>query len=186
MAKTSSSMVPLQTKAPMFVLPDVISEKNFNLADNSGKHATVIMFICNHCPYVKYIEEKLLAVARQYQHQGITFIAINSNDVEHYPDDSPLAMRETATAMNYPFVYLFDESQEVARAYNAACTPDFFVFDKDLALVYRGQFDDARPGNNITVSGASLTAALDAILAGKPVHAKQLPSLGCNIKWLPA
>lgn len=183
MAKTPSSMVPLGTFAPMFELPDVQTGKILRLADMLGEYATVICFMCNHCPYVKHIEDVLASVSRTYEAPGVSWIAINSNDVERYPDDSPLHMKELCREKGYTFPYLFDETQEVARAFGAACTPDFFVYDKNRTLAYRGQFDDSRPGNNIPVTGSSLTDTLDALLAGNAVSTAQKPSLGCNIKW---
>jgi peroxiredoxin len=183
MADTPSKMVPLGMIAPDFVLPDTISGENKSLTDLKSEKATVIMFICNHCPFVKHVQKQLVKLAREYQAKGISFVAISSNDVEKYPDDSPQRMKEVAQELGYPFPYLYDESQEVARAYDAACTPDFYVFDKNLKLVYRGQMDASRPGNNIPVTGKDLREALDNILQGKPVSEDQRPSIGCNIKW---
>ena len=183
MADTPSKMVPLGMIAPDFVLPDTISGENKSLTDLKSEKATVIMFICNHCPFVKHVQQHLVRLAREYQAKGISFVAISSNDVEKYPDDSPQRMKEVAQELGYPFPYLYDESQEVARAYDAACTPDFYVFDKNLKLVYRGQMDTSRPGNNIPVTGKDLREALDNILQGKPVSEDQRPSIGCNIKW---
>lgn len=183
MANTPSKMVPLGIVAPDFVLPDTISGENKSLTELKSDKATVIMFICNHCPFVKHVQTQLVALANEYQPKGISFIAINSNDMENYPEDSPQRMKEVAQQLHYPFPYLYDESQEVARAYRAACTPDFYVFDKNLKLVYRGQMDGSRPGNNIPVTGRDLRAALDNILQGKPVSEDQRPSIGCNIKW---
>ena len=183
MADTPSKMVPLGMIAPDFVLPDTISGENKSLTNLKSEKATVIMFICNHCPFVKHVQQHLVRLAREYQAKGISFVAISSNDVEKYPDDSPQRMKEVAQELGYPFPYLYDESQEVARAYNAACTPDFYVFDKNLKLVYRGQMDASRPGNNIPVTGKDLREALDNILQGKPVSEDQRPSIGCNIKW---
>ncbi len=184
MAKTPSSMLPLGTQAPAFSLIDVVSGKIISLKKQINCTATVIMFICNHCPYVKHVNSALIRLANDYTPKDIRFIAINSNDVTNYPDDSPEFMLKTARELNYPFPYLFDETQEVANAYQAKCTPDFFVFDKQYALVYRGQLDDSRPGNNIKPSGSSIRHALDCILTGKPVpDDNQKPSLGCNIKW---
>ena len=183
MADTPSKMVPLGMIAPDFVLPDTISGENKSLTDLKSEKATVIMFICNHCPFVKHVQKQLVKLAREYQAKGISFVAISSNDVEKYPDDSPQRMKEVAQELGYPFPYLYDESQEVARAYDAACTPDFYVFDKNLKLVYRGQMDGSRPGNNIPVTGKDLREALDNILQGKPVSEDQRPSIGCNIKW---
>ena len=183
MADTPSKMVPLGMIAPDFVLPDTISGENKSLTDLKSEKATVIMFICNHCPFVKHVQKQLVKLAREYQAKGISFVAISSNDVEKYPDDSPQRMKEVAQELGYPFPYLYDESQEVARAYDAACTPDFYVFDKNLKLAYRGQMDDSRPGNTIPVTGKDLREALDNILQGKPVSEYQRPSIGCNIKW---
>jgi len=183
MAATPSTMMPLGTKAPDFTLPDTVSGNEVSLEELKGNKATVILFICNHCPYVKHINEKLVEVANNYIPKGVGFIAISSNDADNYPDDAPELMHKTAETLGYPFPYLYDESQDVARAYDAACTPDIFVFDKDLKCAYRGQFDDSRPKNGIPVTGKDLTAALDDILAGKDVHIEQIPSIGCNIKW---
>ena len=141
------------------------------------------MFICNHCPFVKHIREKLVMFCRDYSAQGISFVAINANDAVNYPDDSPAKMKEAAEVYGYPFPYLYDETQDVAKAYNAACTPDLFVFDKDLKLIYRGQFDDSRPGNDSPVTGKDLASALDQVLKGGTVSPDQIPSMGCNIKW---
>jgi thiol-disulfide isomerase/thioredoxin len=176
-------MTPLGIYAPHFSLFDVMSETKVGLTSASRAKSTVIMFICNHCPYVKHVSKELTRLANDYINQGVHFIAINSNDVESYPDDAPANMRKTALADNYPFPYLYDETQEVAKAYNAACTPDFFVFDSNLVLVYRGQLDDSRPGNQIPVTGRSIREALDNLLLNQPVSDVQLPSLGCNIKW---
>ncbi len=183
MAKTPSSMLPLGTLASDFTLPDVVSGKLCHLQDIKSPVATVIMFICNHCPFVVHIRSVLADVAKAYQAKGIQFIAINSNDIESYPDDAPERMAEVAAEVGYTFPYLFDATQDVAKAYQAACTPDFYIFDGDLKCVYRGQFDDSRPGNGIPVTGNDLAAALDHILAGTPVDPQQKPSLGCNIKW---
>lgn len=185
MAETPSNMLPLGTKAPDFTLPDTISNKKISLQDMKSDTATVVMFICNHCPYVKHIQSKLVDVAKKYQQRGVSFIAISSNDAEKYQSDSPEYMREEAKMQGYTFPYLFDETQTIAKAYQAACTPDFFIFDKDLLCVYRGRFDDARPGNGRPVTGKDLTDALDALIAGNPVNQDQQPSVGCNIKWKP-
>jgi peroxiredoxin len=175
-------MLPLGTQAPTFALPD--GEGNtVSTSDFTGKKALVVMFICNHCPYVKHVREQLAALGRDYQAQGAAVVAISSNDVENYPDDSPEKMREEAQDAGYTFPYLYDESQEVAKAYQAACTPDFYVFDGDQKLAYRGQLDASRPRNDEPVTGADLRAAIDAVLAGEPVAESQKPSLGCNIKW---
>jgi peroxiredoxin len=183
MSLTPSTMLPLGTPAPAFSLPDTVSGKTLSLHDARGKQATVVMFICNHCPYVKHVQQELVRLAKDYQPRNAGFVAISSNDVGSYPEDGPDRMKATAKQLGYPFPYLYDESQEVARAYQAACTPDLFVFDRDLKLVYRGQLDDSRPGNKVPVSGKDLRAALDAVLAGQRVSADQKPSVGCNIKW---
>jgi thiol-disulfide isomerase/thioredoxin len=183
MAHTPSSMIPLGTIAPDFALLDTVSDQVLTLSDLRSELATVIMFICNHCPYVKLIQTKLSEVAKVYQAKGIRFVAINSNDTEKYPADSPANMRVEAEKHGYSFPYLFDETQAVAKAYHAACTPDFFIFDGDLRCVYRGRFDAATPGNGKSVTGDELCAALDNILAGKQVDPNQIASVGCNIKW---
>ncbi|NOZ62516.1 MAG: thioredoxin family protein [Calditrichaeota bacterium] len=184
MAETLSTMaLKLGETAPDFNLPDVVSGKNLSLAELKSDKATVIMFICNHCPFVKHVQEELVKLTNDYIPRGVSFVAINSNDVEAYPDDSPEEMKRLAEKLKFPFPYLYDETQKVARAYRAACTPDFFIFDKDLKCVYRGQLDDSRPGNNIPVTGKDIREALAAILAGKPVNPNQKPSIGCNIKW---
>jgi thiol-disulfide isomerase/thioredoxin len=154
-----------------------------SINDVKGGTATVVMFICNHCPFVKHVNDELVRLGNDYNDKGIGFVAISSNDVENYPDDSPGMMKIVAQEMEYPFPYLYDETQEVAKAYDAACTPDFYVFDKDLKLVYRGQLDDSRPGNDIPVTGKDLRSALNAVIDGKEVSDDQKPSLGCNIKW---
>ena len=183
MAKTPSNMIPLGTEAPKFTLPDAVSGETRSLDDLKSESATVVMFICNHCPFVKHIQEGLQALSNDYIPQGISFIAINSNDVVNYPEDSPERMRELALELGYKFPYLFDESQNVAKAYDAACTPDFYIFDGDLKLAYRGQLDDARPGSDAPVTGKDIRAALDSIIAGTAVDPEQKPSIGCNIKW---
>ena len=183
MALTESNMLPLGTKAPDFRLPDTVSGKELSFADVKGTHGTVVMFICNHCPYVKHVNEELVRLANDYLPKSIGFVAISSNDVENYPDDSPDKMRAQALALGYPFPYLYDETQDVARAYDAACTPDFYLFDADDRLVYRGRLDDSRPGSDVPVTGKDLRAALDALLAGQPIPEPQYPSMGCNIKW---
>jgi len=183
MARTPSNMMPLGTKAPDFALPNTVTGDTVTLDSLKSDIATVMMFICNHCPYVKHVDEQLVKLASDYQQKGISFIAISSNDVANYPDDSPEKMKEVAQQLGYPFPYLYDESQEVAKVYQAACTPDFYIFNKDLNCVYRGQLDEARPHNNIPVTGKDIRAALEAILAGNSVNPEQKPSLGCNIKW---
>jgi thiol-disulfide isomerase/thioredoxin len=183
MTITPSKMIPLGTKAPSFSLRDAISGKLFTLDQLKSDKATVIMFMCNHCPFVKHIRHELINVANHYISEGISFIAINSNDADAYPEDSLQNMTTIANKLKFPFPYLYDSTQEVARAYDAECTPDFFVFDRALACVYRGQFDSARPSNHIVVTGKDLKEALECILKGAPVSKKHLPSLGCNIKW---
>lgn len=183
MVKTNSTMLPLGTQAPDFTLRDVISGQLVRLHQNTPEVATVIFFICNHCPYVKHINSELTRLAHDYQSSQVRFIAINSNDADAYPDDAPEKMFETAKVHHYPFPYLFDETQEVAKAYQAACTPDFFIFDKALLLVYRGQFDESRPGGELKPDGSSVRAALDALLQDRLVPETQKPSVGCNIKW---
>ncbi len=184
MAYTESKMLPLGTTAPDFTLPDPVSGRLFRLSDLASDQATVVMFLCNHCPYVLHINDELVRLAREYQARGVAFIAISSNDAQAYPEDGPDKMREHAREVGYTFPYLYDESQDVARRYDAACTPDFYVFDRQLKLAYRGQFDDSRPKRNPTpVTGADLRAALDAVLGGRAPAALQRPSGGCNIKW---
>jgi len=183
MAATESNMMPLGTKAPEFNLPDTVSGKNKSLKELKSDKATVVMFICNHCPFVKHVQTGLVKLANDYFPKGISFVAISSNDVAAYPDDSPEQMKQVAKQFSFPFPYLYDESQKIARAYGAACTPDFYIFDKDLRCVYRGQMDDSRPSNDIPVTGKDIRVALDSILAGTPVSEDQKPSIGCNIKW---
>lgn len=183
MAATPSNMVQLGTPAPGFSLPDTISDNLLELGDVKGELATVIMFTCNHCPYVQLLNPELIRLAHDFMPKGVRLVAISSNDVAQYPDDGPLEMKKLATDLGYPFSYLYDETQEVARAYEAACTPDFFVYDGNLKLAYRGQFDGARPGNGVTPTGRDIRTALDHLIAGKPVPAEQVPSIGCNIKW---
>jgi peroxiredoxin len=182
MALTPSTMLPLGTTAPDFKLPDT-NGKTVALADFRDKPALLVLFICNHCPYVKHIRTGLAQLARDYLPRGVAIVGINSNDVANYPEDSPAKMKEEVKSAGYLFPYLYDESQAVAKAYRAACTPDIYLFDKNRKLVYRGQFDDSRPGNGIPVTGKDLRATLDAVLAGKPVSPNQKASMGCNIKW---
>lgn len=184
MVAVNSTMLPLGTKAPDFQLTDTTG-KTVSLADFKGASALAVVFMCNHCPYVKHIRSGLAQVARDYSKRGVGVVGISSNDVENYPADSPAKMAEEVKAAGYTFPYLYDESQAVAKAYRAACTPDFYLFDKDQRLVYRGQLDDSRPGNGVPVTGRDLRMALDSVLAGKAVPAAQKPSIGCNIKWKP-
>lgn len=182
MVKTASTMLPLGTAAPAFSLPNV-DGRTVTLQDVSGKKGLLVAFICNHCPFVKHLRAGLAEFGRTYQEKGLAIVAISSNDVATHPDDSPEKMKAEAASAGYTFPYLYDESQAVAHEYHAACTPDFFLFDADLKLVYRGQFDSSRPGNGIPVTGEDLRAACDAVLLGKPVPEPQKPSIGCNIKW---
>jgi peroxiredoxin len=184
MVAVNSTMLPLGTIAPPFTLPDT-SGKQVSLTDFPDARALLVIFMCNHCPYVKHLRAGLAQLARDYQARGVAVAGINSNDVANYPADSPAKMAEEAKAAGYIFPYLYDETQAVAKAYRAACTPDIYLFDQRRALVYRGQFDDSRPGSNLPVTGRDLRAALDAVLTGKPVSAQQKPSIGCNIKWKP-
>ncbi len=183
MAATPSVMVPLGSIAPDFTLPDTVSGKNKSLHELKGNVGTMIMFICNHCPYVKHLNQEIIAIANGYQTKGINVIAISSNDVAQYPDDGPEHMKVVAQQLGYKFPYLFDESQEVAKAYDAACTPDFYLYDKNLKLFYRGQLDDSRPKTTSPVTGKDMRTALDALIAGKAPIEDQRPSIGCNIKW---
>lgn len=183
MARTPSNMLPLGTQAPNFKLLDTVSGTHKSLAELKGSKGTVIMFICNHCPFVIHVNEQLVSLAKTYMEKGIKFVAISSNDIVNYPQDSPDLMKETAQRLGYPFPYLYDETQEVARSYDAACTPDFYLFNSDLSLVYRGQLDDSRPGNGIPVTGSDLRTALDQLLGGEKISERQKPSIGCNIKW---
>ncbi|MEZ6045907.1 MAG: thioredoxin family protein [Planctomycetaceae bacterium] len=182
MVKTASTMLPLGRPAPDFSLPNV-DGKTVSLSDFSGKKGLVVIFMCNHCPFVKHLASALADFGKEYQEKGLGVVAISSNDVGTHPDDSPELMKAEAVEQGYTFPYLYDETQGVAQAYKAACTPDFYLFDKDMLLVYRGQFDSSRPGNGELITGADLRAACDAVLAGEPVEAMQKPSIGCNIKW---
>jgi thiol-disulfide isomerase/thioredoxin len=183
MALTPTKPIPIGFKAPDFRLTNQISNKQLSYPDIKGEKGTLVMFICNHCPYVKHVVEELVRIGNVYIPQGIGMVAINSNDVENYPEDSPEKMKVFAADHDFPFPYLFDETQEVARAYDAACTPDFNLFDANDRCVYRGQLDGSRPGNEVPVNGKDLRAALDLVLAGKAVPENQIPSTGCNIKW---
>jgi peroxiredoxin len=184
MVAVKSTMLPLGTKAPDFSLPD-LSGQTVSLSDFTGKSALLVVFMCNHCPFVKHIRTGLAQLARDYLPRGVAVVGINSNDVANYPNDSPAMMAKEARAAGYLFPYLYDQTQAVAKAYHAACTPDFYLFDKEQRLVYRGQLDDSRPGSGLPVTGKDLRAALEAVLAGKPVPPNQMPSIGCNIKWKP-
>lgn len=183
MSNTASKMLPLETKAPEFSLLDTVSGNILNLNDLKGNIGTVIMFICNHCPFVMYVNSELVKIANLYSKKGIHFIAISSNNAIKYPQDGPDNMNRHAKNEKYPFPYLYDETQEVAKAYDAACTPDFYVFDADLKLTYRGQLDDSRPDNGIKITGNDLRHALDCLLENKENFKPQKPSIGCNIKW---
>jgi len=183
MAATESTMLALGTPAPTFSLPDVVSGRTITVESFSGKPALLVMFICPHCPYVKHIQKPLAAMLNRYAAGGLATVAISSNDTAQYPEDGPDGMRAQAQECGFQFPYCYDESQDVARSYQAACTPDFFLFDAARKLVYRGQFDGARPKNDLPVTGGDLRAAIEAALAGKPVPAEQRPSIGCNIKW---
>lgn len=183
MSLTPTKQIALGFDKPYFKLRDVISEKELTTVDIQGTKGTLVMFICNHCPYVKHVIHELVKIGDDYLHKGIGMVAINSNDVKNYPDDNPVKMRELALSLKFPFPYLFDETQEVAKAYDAACTPDFNLFDANGKCVYRGQLDSSRPGNDKPGDGKDLRAALDLVIAGKPVPEKQIPSTGCNIKW---
>lgn len=183
MARTESNMLPLGTVSPEFSLINVVTKKYASLQDLYGKHGLVVMFIRNHCPFVKHVIDEVIRVANDYRVQGFGFVGISSNDVEKYPQDGPEEMAWLAEKDHYTFPYLYDETQEVAKAYDAACTPDFYVFDDEKKLVYRGQLDNSRPGNSIQVTGRDLREALDNLMSNSPQRKDQKPSLGCNIKW---
>jgi len=183
MAATPSTMLPLGTIAPDFSLFDTVSGHTLTLAALQGDTGTLIMFICNHCPYVKHLLPALVPLVTQYRALGVNTVAINANDVSLYPDDAPDKMQALAAELGNPFAYLYDETQTVAQAYQAACTPDFYLFDKELRCVYRGRFDASTPKNNLPVTGAELRHALAQLVAGAPIPAEQWPSIGCNIKW---
>lgn len=184
MVDTPSTMVPLGTRAPSFRLPDT-EGKLVSLDDFKSAPALLVVFMCNHCPFVRHVLPHFVQLAHEYQGRGVGIVGISSNDVDSYPEDSPQKMAELSKAMSFSFPYLYDESQQVAKAYGAACTPDFYLFGADRRLVYRGQMDDSRPSNGRAVTGADLRAAIDAALAGRPVSEDQMPSIGCNIKWKP-
>ncbi len=183
MALTPSNMLPLGTSAPFFQLPDPSTGKIFSLYDFLTGHGLLVMFICNHCPYVKHLRVELAKIGKEFQSQGLAVVAINSNDALKYPDDSPDMMKKEVKSAGYTFPYLFDETQEVAKSFLAACTPDFYLFDKNQSLVYRGQFDSSRPGNKQPITGEDLRGAVQALLNGKSPKSDQKPSIGCNIKW---
>ena len=185
MALTPSTMLALGTLAPSFRLPDVISGNMVSLDNFKNKKALLVMFICRHCPYVQHVKEEIAKIGQSYKKKDIGIIAISANDINSYPEDSPESLKEMARELNFSFSYLYDKSQEIAKAYTAACTPDFFLFDKNRKLVYRGQLDDSRPGNNLPVTGKDLREAIDAVLEDKPINSNQKPSMGCNIKWKP-
>lgn len=183
MARTPSNMLPLGTKAPDFSLFDTVSEQTLSLQELKGEKGTVVMFICNHCPFVIHVNPELAKLGVEYQQKGIGFVAISSNDVENYPQDAPHLMGKAAKNEGYTFPYLYDQTQEVAKAYDAACTPDFYLFDAKLDLVYRGQLDDSRPGNGLPLTGADLRNAMNSLVQGEEITETQKPSIGCNIKW---
>ncbi len=184
MARTPSNMLALGTIAPNFNLLDTVSGNYKTLENTKGEKGTVILFICNHCPFVIHVNPLITKLALEYQAKGISFVAISSNDIINYPQDAPHLMTELAKKENYSFPYLYDATQEVAKAYDAACTPDIYLFNNNLELVYRGQLDDSRPGNDLPLTGIDLCNAMDAVLTGKEVNSEQKPSIGCNIKWL--
>lgn len=183
MALTESTMLPLGTQAPAFLLPDVVSGKTIGLEDFQENKALLVMFICTHCPFVKHVQSELVRLGNDYASQPLGIVAISSNDADEYPQDGPTGLRKQAAEQGFPFPYAYDETQEVAKAYDAVCTPDFFLFDGDRRLVYRGQLDDSRPGNDKPLTGRDLRSAIDAVLSGQPVASQQKPSVGCNIKW---
>jgi thiol-disulfide isomerase/thioredoxin len=178
-----STMLPLGTRIPDFVLTNAVDDKPVSPRDYAGRNAMLVMFICNHCPFVKHVKDELGRLAAEYEPRGLAIIAINSNDVEAYPQDRPDRMKDLALEENWRFPYVLDDTQEVAKAFRAACTPDFFLFDHQQRLAYRGQLDDSRPSNGMPVSGRDLRAAIDAVLSGRPAAGEQKPSIGCNIKW---
>jgi peroxiredoxin len=183
MALTESNEFTIGKKAPDFSLRNTVNNKMLSLIEAKGEKGTVIMFICNHCPFVIHVNTELIKMANEYQAKGIQFIAISANEIANYPQDGPQFMREVAENLNYPFPYLFDETQEVAKAYDASCTPDFYAFDENLKAIYHGQLDDARPGNGKPLTGKDIRCALDNLLENKAVVENQKPSVGCGIKW---
>ena len=185
MALTPSTMLPLGTTAPNFQLPDVVSGQTISLDTFAGKQALLVMFICRHCPFVKHVQAELAQIGQDYENANVGIVAISANDAENYPDDAPDKLKQMASELGFTFPFCYDESQETAQAYTAACTPDFFLFDRNRQLVYRGQLDDSRPGNNQPVTGQDLRSALDSVLVSQSVNLDQKPSIGCNIKWKP-
>lgn len=183
MARTPSIMVELGTVAPSFRLNDVVTGQQRSMEEITSWHGLLVMFICRHCPFVQHIQAELAKIGRDYDGQGLGIVAISSNDADTFPDDGPASLKEQAQEQGFTFPYLYDQTQEVAKAYQAACTPDFFLFDKHLKLVYRGQLDDSRPGNGVPVTGRDLRRAIKALMADTPISTDQIPSLGCNIKW---
>src|SRR3989344_6000975 len=185
MVLTPSTMLPLTTTAPHFSLPDVVTGETISLETFAGKKALLVMFVCQHCPYVQHIKKEIARIGKDYEDKNLGVVAISSNDASSYPDDSPQNLKEMAKELDLSFPLCFDETQEVAKTYTAACTPDFFLFDQERGLVYRGQLDDSRPGNNQPVTGGDLRLAIEAVLNDQPVNPEQKPSTGCNIKWKP-
>jgi peroxiredoxin len=185
MVRTASTMLELGTRAPDFQLPDVVSGRAVSLDTFAGKKALLVEFLCRHCPFVQHVKQEIARLARDYTDKGVGIVAISSNDVANYPDDAPERLKQMAKEAGFTFPFCYDQTQEVAKSYSAACTPDFFLFDEERKLVYRGQLDDSRPGNGKPVTGRDLRAALDAVLAGRPVDPDQKASVGCNIKWKP-
>lgn len=185
MARTESTMLALGTKAPDFNLPDAVSGQSISLATFAGKKALLVMFICRHCPFVKHVQEELARIGKDYADRELAIVAISANDADNYPEDAPDKLKLMAKELDFKFPLCYDESQETAKAYTAACTPDFFLFDSNLALVYRGQLDDSRPGNSASVNGKDLREAIETVLSDRPVSEEQKPSIGCNIKWKP-
>jgi peroxiredoxin len=183
MVKTASTMLALGTPAPEFHLPDTVSGESISLDSFTGQKALLVMFICRHCPFVKHVQAELAKLGQDYANAGLGIVAISANDAQNYPDDAPNSLKTMATELGFTFPLCYDETQEVAKTYTAACTPDFFLFDGDRALVYRGQLDDSRPGNGKPVTGKDLREAIDAVLGDRPVPSEQKPSIGCNIKW---
>lgn len=185
MVKTASTMLPLGTAAPEFQLPDVVSNQTISLATFADRQALLLIFLCQHCPFVKHVQQELARIAQDYSQQSLGIVAISANDIANYPEDAPEKLKQMAEDLNFNFPVCYDESQEVSKAYTAACTPDFFLFDAERQLAYRGQLDDSRPSNNIPVTGKDLRRAIDAVLQAQTVDFDQKPSIGCNIKWKP-